>query len=71
MYITAADYERMIENLGKFFSSKNEMTVGEFRDLLGTSRKYALPFLEYLDSNRFTLRVGEVRKFLAKKPSVT
>ena len=71
MYITTADYELMIENLGKFFSSKNEMTVGEFRDLLGTSRKYALPFLEYLDSNRITLRVGEVRKFLAKKPSVT
>ncbi|MCK5504265.1 MAG: selenocysteine-specific translation elongation factor [Thermodesulfovibrionia bacterium] len=71
MYITAADYERMLESLGKFFSSKNEMTVGEFRDLLGTSRKYALPFLEYLDSNRITLRVGEVRKFLAKKPSVT
>jgi len=43
------------------------MTVGEFRDLLGTSRKYALPFLEYLDSNKITLRVGEIRKFLARK----
>jgi selenocysteine-specific elongation factor len=68
MYIPAANYEHMIESLGKFFSSKNEMTVGEFRDILGTSRKYALPFLEYLDSNKITLRVGEVRKFLVKKP---
>jgi selenocysteine-specific elongation factor len=42
------------------------MTVGEFRDILGTSRKYALPFLEYLDSNKVTLRVGEVRKLLIK-----
>ncbi len=53
--------------LRDFFSKKKEMTVGEFRDVLGTSRKYAIPFLEYLDSNRITLRVGEVRKFLAKK----
>ena len=38
----------------------------DFRDVLGTSRKYAIPFLEYLDSNKITLRVGEVRKFLKK-----
>jgi selenocysteine-specific elongation factor len=57
----------MVEGLKNFFSKKNEMTVGEFRDILGTTRKYALPFLEYLDSNKITLRVGEVRKFLLKK----
>lgn len=65
-YITAKKYEMMMERLRDFFSTKSEMTVGEFRDLLGTSRKYALPFLEHLDSNRITLRVGEVRKFLKK-----
>jgi selenocysteine-specific elongation factor len=42
------------------------MTVAEFRDILGTTRKYALPILEYLDSNKITLRVGDVRKFLLK-----
>ena len=42
------------------------MTVAEFRDLLGTSRKFALPYLEYLDSNHVTLRVGDVRKLLLK-----
>jgi selenocysteine-specific elongation factor len=66
IYIPMGNYTKMIDGLKDFFSSKKEMTVGEFRDILKTSRKYALPFLEYLDSNRITLRVGEVRKFLKK-----
>ena len=66
LYIPMSNYTKMIDGLKNFFSGKNEMTVGEFRDILKTSRKYALPFLEYLDSNKITLRVGEVRKFLIK-----
>jgi selenocysteine-specific elongation factor len=66
LYITSSTYRKMIENLKKFFSRKSEMTLAEFRDILETSRKYALPFLEYLDSNNITLRVGDIRKFLLK-----
>jgi selenocysteine-specific elongation factor len=35
--------------------------AGTFRDALGTSRRYAIPLLEYFDSIRFTLRVGDER----------
>lgn len=66
MYITAAAYNELIALLKSFFGKKPEMTVAEFRDILRTTRKYALPFLEYLDSNNITLRVGDVRKFLMK-----
>ena len=66
MYITKAVYEEIINALKDFFSKKKEMTVAEFRDSLNTSRKYALPILEYLDTQRITMRVGDVRKFLAK-----
>jgi selenocysteine-specific elongation factor len=66
IYIPSENYKKMIDSLKAFFKTKPEMTVGEFRDILGTSRKYALPFLEYLDSNKVTLRVGEVRKLLIK-----
>ncbi len=67
MHITSSVYRKMLESLKDFFSRKSEMTVAEFRDILGTSRKYALPFLEYLDSNKITLRVGDVRRFLFKE----
>ncbi|MBK8594293.1 MAG: selenocysteine-specific translation elongation factor [Holophagales bacterium] len=37
------------------------MSVGDFRDLLGLSRKYLIPLLEYLDRKRRTRRVGDAR----------
>ncbi|MBI4843000.1 MAG: selenocysteine-specific translation elongation factor [Nitrospirae bacterium] len=66
IYISKPNHSKMIERLKGFYSKKAEMTVGEFRDILNTSRKYALPFLEYLDGSRITMRVGDVRKFLYK-----
>jgi selenocysteine-specific elongation factor len=66
MYIASSVYSMMIGKLKEFYTKKPEMTVAEFRDILNTTRKYALPLLEYLDSNKVTLRVGDVRKFLLK-----
>ncbi|MGA8475038.1 MAG: selenocysteine-specific translation elongation factor [Candidatus Cybelea sp.] len=37
------------------------MTASQFRDLLGTSRKYAVPLLEWLDSHAVTVRDGDYR----------
>lgn len=66
MYLTSPVYHTMIESLKNFFSKKSEITVAEFRDILNTTRKYALPILEYLDANKITLRVGDIRKLLLK-----
>lgn len=38
------------------------ITVSSFKEMIGTTRKYALPLLEYFDRNRVTVRVGDVRK---------
>ncbi len=38
-----------------------QLTVAEFRDRFGNSRKYALPVLEYLDSLKITHREDDVR----------
>ncbi|MBI3127124.1 MAG: selenocysteine-specific translation elongation factor [Candidatus Tectomicrobia bacterium] len=40
---------------------KGEITAAEFRDLLGITRKHAIPLLEYFDTARVTLRVGDKR----------
>ena len=37
------------------------ITVGSVRDATGSSRRYILPLLEYLDAQRFTRRVGDAR----------
>ncbi|MDP3297931.1 MAG: selenocysteine-specific translation elongation factor [Thermodesulfovibrionia bacterium] len=64
LYLSLNNYTKMMDGLRSFFKTKKEMTVGEFRNILNTTRKYALPFLEYLDSHKITLRVRDVRIFL-------
>jgi selenocysteine-specific elongation factor len=41
--------------------ARKEVTVAEFRDALGTSRKYALPLLEWFDATGVTVRRGDKR----------
>ena len=41
-----------------------KLNVGSFKDLLGITRKYAIPLLEYLDRERVTRRVGDERLIL-------
>jgi selenocysteine-specific elongation factor len=57
---------RVEAHLGKV----ERMTASEFRDLLGTSRKYAVPMLEWLDAHAVTIRNGDYRT-LRKKSAAT
>ncbi len=56
----------MVMKVQHALAQKGEMTVGEFKDLLGVSRKYAVPYLEFLDSKGVTRRVGNVRRAKGK-----
>ena len=47
---------------------QGDITLAAFRDLSGTSRKYALPFLEHMDALGITRRVGEKRILRAPRP---
>ncbi|MBV9718835.1 MAG: selenocysteine-specific translation elongation factor [Candidatus Eremiobacteraeota bacterium] len=43
------------------FRANIRMSAAEFRDMLGTSRKYAVPLLEWLDGHGVTIRNGDYR----------
>ncbi len=47
---------------------KGSMTMAEMRDLLGTTRKYAVPLGEYFDRIRLTRRVGDERCLAQRVP---
>lgn len=49
------------EEIRSFLKEKEKMTVSEFKDLLGTTRKYAVPLLEYFDRIKVTKRDGDYR----------
>lgn len=61
IYFHQAALDEAKDKVSNFFRSKGEITVGEARDLFGTSRKYALPLMEYFDREKITRRVGDVR----------
>jgi len=44
------------------FQRRQSLTVSEIRELLETSRKYAVPLCEYFDSSGYTLREGDARR---------
>jgi selenocysteine-specific elongation factor len=48
----------------EFFQNEKAMTASAFRDLIGSTRKYAVPLLEYLDASRVTRRIGDERILL-------
>jgi selenocysteine-specific elongation factor len=62
----AVAVEEARKRIEDFLRERGELSVGEARDLLGSSRKYALPLLEYFDRVRFTRRVGDLRVLVRK-----
>ncbi|WP_129597345.1 selenocysteine-specific translation elongation factor [Anaerophilus nitritogenes] len=59
--IHVKNYNKAIEMLKNYIKENGAITLGEFRDLLNTTRKYALPILEIFDQKKITKRVGEKR----------
>ncbi len=65
------DVERAArQRLSQQLADGNGLTMSEIRDVLQTTRKYALPYCEYLDRIGFTRRQGDLR-FLAHVSSAS
>lgn len=73
-FIKAADnffihkevFEEIKELLTNYLRENGTITVGEFRELAQTSRKYAVPFLEYCDTQNVTIRDGNIRRLSSR-----
>ncbi len=49
------------------FAANAEMRAGDFKEKLGTSRKYAIPLLGHFDMKGITLRRGDIRVLKDRK----
>jgi len=61
LYLFCKTLENIKADLKKHLEDKKEITMSEFRDLAKTSRKFAVPLMEYFDSQKLTQRVGDKR----------
>jgi len=61
LYLHSDTLESIRADLKKRLDEKKEITIAEFRDLAKTSRKFAVPIMEYFDSQKLTQRIGDKR----------
>jgi selenocysteine-specific elongation factor len=61
LYFHAEALASIEARLVAMLRERKEIGPGDIKDLLGISRKYAIPLLEFFDARRVTARVGERR----------
>jgi selenocysteine-specific elongation factor len=61
LFFDVRQFDVAVERIRHFFEDNQELSVAEAARLLESSRKYVVPFLEYLDKKGVTIRSGNVR----------
>lgn len=59
--IDADAFQWAVHGLKRHIEENGQITLAEFRDLIGASRKFAIVILEYLDRQKVTKKVDDVR----------
>lgn len=61
IHVYSKTIQYIVKLIQEHFHKQETLSVGELRDLLQTTRKTAVPLMEYLDANKYTYRTGDVR----------
>lgn len=62
MHVYRKTIQYIAQLIQQHFQNNPTLSVAELRDMLTTSRKVALPLMEYLDMHKYTTRDGDVRR---------
>ncbi|MFO7801620.1 MAG: SelB C-terminal domain-containing protein, partial [Desulfovermiculus sp.] len=62
LYFSTQAINQIKDLISKHFAASESLSPTDFKDLTGLSRKFSIPLLEYLDKQKITMRVGDVRK---------
>jgi selenocysteine-specific elongation factor len=71
VYFAPEAWDALVQGTLAFIESNGSMTLSQFRDHFGTSRKYAQAALEFLDQLKYTRRVGDDRVRGPRRPSAS
>ena len=61
-YLHHLIWKELLSFLRSYFMKQPEMPVAALKEFIQTTRKYAIPLFETLDSEGYTIRYGDVRK---------
>ena len=64
LLFTHKNFIKLVDDVKKYFSTNDKLSVADFKDIAKTSRKYAVPLLEFLDKKNITYREDNYRKLV-------
>jgi len=67
-YLGSAALDQAVHRLRRAFPEERPFSASEAKEALGTTRKTAIPLLEYLDQHGVTLRAGDRRRLREQRP---
>lgn len=62
LYYNVSTLEQIKLRIRQWFGENEALEISDLKTILGMTRKYAIPLLEYLDATRMTIRSGNQRK---------
>jgi selenocysteine-specific elongation factor len=62
LYLLCDAVDLVVRTLREEWAERDDITPALFRDRFNTTRKYAIPLLEYLDAAGVTVRIGDRRR---------
>ena len=66
LYFDAEEIASLEQKLIEFLKKRESITTPEFKEMIGVSRKYVIPLIEYFDSIKLTIRVNDTRQLRKK-----
>lgn len=67
IYFHANTIQELQQRLVAFLKENGEISTTQFKDMTQISRKYMIPLLEYFDTQKITIRVGDTRRLRDSK----
>jgi len=68
LYFDRSEIDRLRIAVVAFLQANGTIDAQKWKELTGASRKFTIPIAEFFDSEKLTLRVGDVRKLRGAKP---
>ena len=65
LYFEKAAFDQLLDRARDHLRSCGRANAADLKEAMGTSRKYAIPLLEYFDSARITKRDGDTRTLIS------
>ena len=62
LYFSTQAINDIRDRVARHFVEHDSLTPTDFKNITGLSRKFSIPLLEYLDKQKITMRVGDIRK---------